>query len=266
MHRAAMPVLAAHNLTLDFRVGSEGNLITVQPILRHNNGYIEEGAVMKGPADTGPGRNQIQSLGSASSYLKRYVMKGILNLIEDGEDDDGMGVARPDYQLNDRQLGLIVDAQSAYDRGEYGKWFGTLSPKDKAVLIGNGTHSRLGGAPILPGAQTIEQPEQKPQTEAREERRADPPKEEARRDPPPAERTKHDVGTAEGWTAQYIEDCGAAKTIEELDRVKRKGASALGKLSEGHQKLYDKADAAEVEARERLSKSTVDGGLFGGDQ
>jgi len=235
MHRAALPVLTRFRLSIDFRLGSEGQLVTVQPILRHENGFIEEGAVMKGPADTGPGRSPIQSLGSASSYLKRYTMKGMLNIIEDGEDNDG-AIGRENYHMNDRQEGLIVDAQAAADRGEYAAWFSRLNIKDKAVVIGSGTHARLSGVLALPGASKAE-PD-----------RADPPA-----------KTGPDVNTAEGWTEQYELDCAAAPDRDALVRIQTKGAKAMGRLQGEHPDLYARAIAAGSNAVARLMPAD-DGG------
>ncbi len=227
MHRAVMPVLSNHNLTLDFRIGYEANWITVQPILRHDNGFIEEGGVMKGPSDEGKGRSAIQAIGSASSYLKRYSMRAMLNLIEDGEDDDGMGVGRPDYQMNDRQEGLIVDAQAAYDRGEYAAWYGLQNNRDKAVIINSGTHARLGGGTALPGP-VSRTPDPDPPAE-RDQRR---PAQERRTDPP-SDPEKPDVTTPEGWTRQYEMDCADAADKAALESVQKKAAGGLAKLKNG---------------------------------
>jgi hypothetical protein len=154
LHRAAMPVLFAHDLTLDFRIGRDGQDVTVQPILSHRNGYTEEGGVMAAPASTGGNKaiTPVMAVAITASYLKRHSMKAMLNIIEDGEDTDG--VLRPETLLNDRQQELLVQAQEAADEGRYEAWFRLLSSKDKAVVIGSGTHARLGGAPALPGAST----------------------------------------------------------------------------------------------------------------
>lgn len=171
LHRAAMPVLAAHLLTLDFRIGSEGNNITVQPLLRHDNGFVEEGGIMKGPPDTGGSKTAIQAVAAAASYLKRHSMKAMLNIIEDGEDNDGASL-RPGSQLNDRQEGLLVDAQEQADAGTYMAWFGRLNAKDKAVLIGSGIHARLGGATALPGSQPDQSQQEVPRQESAGAQRA----------------------------------------------------------------------------------------------
>jgi ribosome modulation factor len=166
LHRAVMPVLAAHLLTLDFRIGAEGNAITVQPILRHDNGYVEEGGIMKGPPDTAGSKSPVQAIGSTASYLKRHSMKAMLNIIEDAEDDDGAGGGG--RQLNDRQSQLLVDAQEAFERGQYQGYFQRLPAKDKALLINSGKHAEWGGQQALPGAQQQtaerrEEPSQEPQ-------------------------------------------------------------------------------------------------------
>lgn len=240
LHRAAMPVLARHNLTLDFRVGSEGRNVTVQPILRHDNGYIEEGGTMAAPPTEGKGLNVAQSTAITTSYLKRHSMKAMLNIIEDDEDHDG-GI-RPDTQLNDRQQNLLVDAQDQADAGTYAAWFGRLSVKDKAVLIGSGHHARLGGAPALPGAsadQTAETP----------------------RDTPPADQGQTQAQpqgqrqqTADEWVEQYESDCRTAPDLDTLQRIQTKGARALATLKDrGLAELHDRAIQAGSEAFQRLS-------------
>lgn len=244
MHRAVMPVLSQHHLTLDFRLGYEGNWITVQPILRHDNGFVEEGGVMKGPADEGKGRSAIQAIGSASSYLKRYSMRAMLNLIEDGEDDDGRGVARPDYQLNDRQSGLIVDAQMAADRSEYVAWYGRQNTRDKAFLVSSGTHARLGGASALPGAQTVDQPRQAAEDQRQQAPAGDqgglPPKRTARR-----------------WTTDFVAEVNKRTSAGDLAELESDNAADLAALKDAKPDLWNEAKEA---IRLRLIDITADDG------
>lgn len=251
-HRAVMPVLARHGLTIDFRIGSEGRDITVQPLLRHENGFVEEGGIMRGPPDEGKGRSSIQAVGSASSYLKRYSMRAMLNIVEDGEDDDGQGGAG--RQLNDRQHQLLVEAEEKHSRGEYAGWFERLPPKDKALLIERGVHARCGGQPLLPGALREDPP-------AQQEKRTDPPP--AQDQGPPV--GKHDISTPEGWTAQYEEDCANAPDLETLQRVQAKGSGGMKKLQAAHKPLYDRAVKAGTDALARIQGAAGgDGSLFGG--
>jgi hypothetical protein len=269
LHRAVMPVLARHALGLDFKVGSEGNLITVQPVLRHDNGWVEEGGIMKGPADTGPGRSPIQAIGSSTSYLKRHSMKAMLNIIEDGEDDDGSGYGTRDgEQRNDRQERLVVDAEAALARGEYAQWYGTQKAGDKAWLVRAGVHARLGGGAALPppvSSSPVGQ-DQRPEPEPEDaefspaEDEPLPPPETKQADPPKA----HDVTTPEGWTAKFKDDLAAAKDLSEVAAIEKRGATGLKRLSDGHAKLWEQADAALLDAKDRLAGTASD--LFPGDK
>lgn len=56
--------------------------------LKHRDGHFEESS-FQSPADASGGKNAIQGLGSANSYGKRYTIKDLLDLQEQGVDDDG---------------------------------------------------------------------------------------------------------------------------------------------------------------------------------
>lgn len=56
--------------------------------LTHREGHFEESR-FQSPADASGGKNAIQGLGSANSYGKRYSLKDLLDLQEQGVDDDG---------------------------------------------------------------------------------------------------------------------------------------------------------------------------------
>lgn len=150
--RVTRPILASHNLTVWFEVGHDGPMITVRPVLGHRNGFTETGEAVKLPADTSGSKNNTQAVGSAASYGKRIAIKAILNIIEEGEDDDGnMGLLESDpvTDVQARWLGL---AEAAAQKGEYAEFWGTLDAKGRAWLIRAGHHKRLGGADMaLPG-------------------------------------------------------------------------------------------------------------------
>lgn len=268
LQRAVDPILHKFNLMLEFDVESDTREIRVTPILRHSNGWTERGSSLGGGPDTGPGRTPIQAIGSAVSYLKRYTAEAMLNLTRDGEDNDG--ALREGSLLNDRQSGLVVDAQQWADDGRYTEEFGKLSAKDKAVLIRSGYHARLGGAPALPD-QRAKQDREPP----REERREEAPREEAPADPPPTlSEAGNDLATPEGWTAEYELDCANAPDLAALMEVQRKGAKAIKKLETGHPALYQLAIDAGTKAATRLAEPDPGTGgneaagkndLFGGD-
>jgi hypothetical protein len=88
---AIRPLLTEYGFVLTFnvapRVGDGGGL-TVIAVLRHRAGHKTE-TPMPVPLDTSGGKNNLQGYGSALSYGKRYAATAILNIITEGEDDDG---------------------------------------------------------------------------------------------------------------------------------------------------------------------------------
>lgn len=90
---ATTPALSKHGLTISWKpTKDEPTWIEVTCILRHVAGHSES-VSMGGAPDAGPGRNAIQSRGSAKSYLERYTATAILGLAAQDGDDDGNGAA-----------------------------------------------------------------------------------------------------------------------------------------------------------------------------
>lgn len=245
MHRAVMPVLSAHSLSLDFRIGSEGRNVTVQPILRHDNGYVEEGGVMSAPPTQGKGINAVQEVAITASYLKRHSMKATLNLIEDGEDLDG-GPPREGDQLNDRQERLLVDAQEAADRGEYAGFYQRLNTKDRALLVSTGHHTRLGGGKALPGPSTEDRGGQDAGDDrgaydpVEDERRAAE-AEEQRQDPPAAETKQKRQLTPQQWVDTYCAEVDRITNVDALDEYVDRKRDALARLEQTEPALHRRA-------------------------
>src|SRR6185437_3535527 len=91
MDRVIRPLMAREGFTLSFdsaaRPGDGGGLI-VTGTLMHKDGHTRT-ASMPLPLDTGPGRNNLQAVGSTLSYGKRYCAEMLLNIVREGDDDDG---------------------------------------------------------------------------------------------------------------------------------------------------------------------------------
>jgi ERF superfamily len=68
-----------------------GGMTRVTCFLRHRLGHEEEGASLAGPSDTSGGKNAIQGVGSATSYLERYTFLATCGIVASGKDDDGLG-------------------------------------------------------------------------------------------------------------------------------------------------------------------------------
>lgn len=86
------PLMTEEGFALAFTTAprqGDGGGLTVIAILRHEGGHKTE-TPMPVPLDTSGGKNNLQGYGSTLSYGKRYAATAALNLITEGEDDDGL--------------------------------------------------------------------------------------------------------------------------------------------------------------------------------
>ena len=83
------PYLQEHGFVVSFktRTPTSGG-VTVIGELRHVGGHKETSEITL-PLDTSGGKNNLQGGGSSQSYGQRYIIKAMLNLVFEGEDDDG---------------------------------------------------------------------------------------------------------------------------------------------------------------------------------
>ena len=85
------PLLAKHGMAIWYS-SVESPARDAVTVVGHLEGYgWERTSTRTHPADTGPGRNQQQALGSASRYAKRYVVDDLCNVVRKGKDNDGRG-------------------------------------------------------------------------------------------------------------------------------------------------------------------------------
>jgi hypothetical protein len=86
---AIMPVLAAHQFGLSFRVFEQPGKVVVRAILSHSGGHSES-TEFAYPFDASGNKNAIQAIGSATQYGKRYTASALLGIAtKDDKDDDG---------------------------------------------------------------------------------------------------------------------------------------------------------------------------------
>ena len=108
---AVMPVLAANGFGMSFRIAEQTGKVVVTCILSHRDGHAEQ-TDYAFPYDTSGSKNAIQSIGSATSYGKRYTMNALLGIATKDEDDDGKaagaGEVISEEQFNEL-AGLIRD-------------------------------------------------------------------------------------------------------------------------------------------------------------
>jgi len=105
------PVLQKYGFGLSFRVSDADNGVYVTAILMHRAGHSEETS-RTFPADKSGSKNDIQSVGSAIQYGKRYMGCAILNITTgDEQDDDGRaaGAGEPITDAQREQLAELID-------------------------------------------------------------------------------------------------------------------------------------------------------------
>lgn len=82
------PILSKHGFALSFRTGNDASGVTVTGVLSHRFGHSEQTSLTL-PIDTSGSKNAVQSVGSSTSYGKRYTCAALLNLRTGEVDNDG---------------------------------------------------------------------------------------------------------------------------------------------------------------------------------
>lgn len=85
---AIRPLLMANGFALRFNTEPIGDRVLVSGTLSHKDGHSITNTIPL-DIDKGPARNNVQSVGSTISYGKRYLVGMLLNLVFEGEDNDG---------------------------------------------------------------------------------------------------------------------------------------------------------------------------------
>lgn len=95
MDEIIRPIITAEGFSLSFDSPerTDGKMIITAHLL-HRSGQVRSASTPPMPADTGPGRNALQAVGSTVSYGKRYAAEMLLNIVREGEDSDGTKAAQ----------------------------------------------------------------------------------------------------------------------------------------------------------------------------
>ena len=96
---AVGPALDKNGLSYRYRATQEGGRVTVTCVLAHRDGYSEE-TTLAASNDTSGNKNDIQAIGSATTYLQRYTLKLALGLATTDREDDGAATDRPDLPIS----------------------------------------------------------------------------------------------------------------------------------------------------------------------
>lgn len=105
--RTLKPIMQRHGFAITFKVENLDKAISVTGILMHRDGHREQ-TTMTLPADIGKGRNEVQAVGSSTTYGKRYVICALLNITtSETRDDDGQTADGSDSE--DMRAQVIAD-------------------------------------------------------------------------------------------------------------------------------------------------------------
>jgi ERF superfamily len=86
------PLLAEEEMDLSYSDEPlEGGGILIRGRLKHLPSGHYEDSFMPAPLDTTGGKSEVQAVGSTNSFLRRYVLCNIFNIVVVGDDDDGNG-------------------------------------------------------------------------------------------------------------------------------------------------------------------------------
>jgi len=89
INHVVKPILAEHDLFMNFTTSFSGEGgVMVTAVITHKDGHAKQTTGMF-PFDTSGSKNDIQAVGSAISYGKRYMQNSLLNITTHSEDDDG---------------------------------------------------------------------------------------------------------------------------------------------------------------------------------
>ena len=83
------PIMSEFGFSIYYdRALREGGGLVVTATLLHAQGHSKTSSFPL-PIDTGPGRNNLQALGSTDSYAHRYLKEGFFNIVRRKRDNDG---------------------------------------------------------------------------------------------------------------------------------------------------------------------------------
>lgn len=108
--------LSPHGLSVNFKQKQENGSLTIYCILTHRLGYSESTHLSASPDSSG-GKNGIQGIGSADSYLRRYTLFSITGLAAEDDDDDGINTEPVPY-IDEKQVSQLTDMLLAIDKTE----------------------------------------------------------------------------------------------------------------------------------------------------
>lgn len=172
--------MAENGLSKRWEVMEEGDKIICTCVISHVNGHTER-TTMSSYKDSSGNKNEIQSRGSAVTYMQRYTLIGALGLTTADADNDGEGTSQPTnvhqsnfvngnstelpwLNINDRAGNKTADGIAVINDIAAGKT--TVTELQKLYRISKSNleelqHIKVGSKPIK-AVQPISAPDEKP--------------------------------------------------------------------------------------------------------
>lgn len=124
------PLCAEEGFSFSFDSEPTQGGIEYSCAMHHRDGHTETKTLVL-PVDAGAGRNAVQSVGSTTSYARRYLLGMHLNLITRDEDDDGAGGSEPITEEQAatlrRELGAVGGSEERFLRWLNVESFGAIT-------------------------------------------------------------------------------------------------------------------------------------------
>lgn len=111
MYREVVPVLAKYGLSHSYRSSQSGERVCITCVLSHEDGYSEDASELCASDDKSGGKNPIQAMVSAATYLQRVTLALALGLAA-GKDDDGKNAGVQAF-LTGNQHAAITELMAA---------------------------------------------------------------------------------------------------------------------------------------------------------
>lgn len=111
--------LGEHGLSASWKTEQIDGVIKVTCIITHELGYSESTS-LSSQSDTSGGKNNIQGIGSAVSYLQRYTILALTGLATKEQDNDGM-TSEIEY-ISEEQVANINAVLDEFDEEKKKHW------------------------------------------------------------------------------------------------------------------------------------------------
>lgn len=122
---AIRPLCAEEGFSFSFDSQPTQGGIQYSCAMHHRGGHTETRTLVL-PVDSGAGRNGVQSVGSTTSYARRYLLGMHLHLVTRDEDDDGRGGSAPATAEQQQELRTQLAAAGGNEE-RFLRWLGVDS-------------------------------------------------------------------------------------------------------------------------------------------